>query len=173
MLVIAALRLCGDSPVSVRAARKAGGVGGAERGAPSPAAGFFVRPHGRRARSSRGDSNELQWPHAPRNAVVAATSCGSCWAPTCPAPPRGETSFAGRPWQQSHPNAHSGCGRARGRPTNTLGCARPHQTVGVCCTASRPDGGSATLREDADPGVWGETRLRSGSGAASNRAVRG
>ena len=77
--------------MSVRAARKAGGVGGAERGAPSPAAGFFVRPHGRRARSSRGDSNELQWPHAPRNAVVAATSCGSCWAPTCPAPPRGET----------------------------------------------------------------------------------
>ena len=114
----------------------------AERGAPAPAAGLFVRPHGRRARSSRATLMSVQRPGAPRIAVVAATSCGSCWGAACRRiHSREEHSFAGSAWRQSDPNAHSGCGRARGRPTNTLGCARPHQTVGVAAPRPAPTEG--------------------------------
>lgn len=79
----------------------------------------------------------VQRPYAPRNAVVAATSCGSCLVPLA-GEPLGRRSLAGRDWQQCDPNAHSGCGRARGRPTNALGCARPHQAVGVAAPRPAP-----------------------------------
>jgi hypothetical protein len=82
---------------------------------------------------------------APRNTVVAATSCGSCWTP-------GTTTHSGRVGR-SHRRQNRCVAAGTICPTEAGG-VRPQRF-----TAPRPDGGSATLREDANPGVWGETRL--------------
>lgn len=156
---------CGDSPVSVRAARNAGGVGGRSAALPLLRPASSLDPTAAEQGVQEATLPSVQRPDAPRNAVVPATSCGSCRGATRRRiHSREERSFAGRAWRQSDPNAHSGRGRARGRPTTTLG-ARGHTKPSVSLHRVPPRRKAGDSSGGRKPGARGETRLDSGSGA--------
>jgi hypothetical protein len=143
----------------------------AGRGAPAPAAGFFSRPHGCRARSYEATVTSVQRPHAPRNEVVAATSCGSCWGPTCRrihcreellrwkglAAKRSERTLG--MWPRAGETHQLSGARGHTKPPMSLHRVPPRRKVGDSSGGRKP-------------GAWGETRLGSGSGLLQPSSAR-